>query len=147
MNRQGERLDKMLAALKAEGYRLTPQRLAVLRIVAASREHPTVERVYDLVRAELPTTSLATVYKTLTTLKQVGEVTELNYSGQGSHYDGNTEPHPHAVCTACGGIADAPVSALSRLAAEVAASTGYLIGSQRLDFFGLCPLCQAPAED
>jgi len=65
-----QRLDQMLLKLKDHDFRITPQRLAVLKVLAASDGHPSVERIYDTVRAQFPTTSIATIYKTVALLKQ-----------------------------------------------------------------------------
>ena len=137
------RLDELITKLKEQGYRLTPQRMAVLRILAASEGHPSVEQIYERVKADFPMTSLATIYKTVTLLKEMGEVLELGFSDDGNHYDGNKPyPHPHLVCTKCKKITDLQVVNLSELPQKVAQSTGYRIVSQRLDFFGICPQCQ-----
>jgi len=137
------RLDELITKLKEQGYRLTPQRMAVLRVLATSEEHPSVEQIYERVKANFPMTSLATIYKTVTLLKEMGEVLELGFSDDGNHYDGNKPyPHPHLICTKCKNIVDPEVATLSELRQEVAQSTGYQIRSHRLDFFGICPQCQ-----
>jgi len=137
------RVDELTTKLKEWGHRLTPQRMAVLKILAASEEHPSVEQIYQRVKAEFPMTSLATVYKTVTLLKEMGEVLELGFSDDSNRYDGTRPyPHPHLICTKCRSIVDPEVTTLSELPQEVAQSTGYRIVSQRLDFFGICPQCQ-----
>ena len=65
-------------------------------MVATSAGHPSVEQVYESLKADFPTTSLATVYKTVTLLKEMGEILELAFGNDGSRYDGNKAyPHPH----------------------------------------------------
>ena len=137
------RLDELTTRLRERGHRLTPQRMAVLKILATNEGHPSVEQIYEHVKVDFPMTSLATVYKTLTLLKEMGEVLELGFSDGGNRYDGNKPyPHPHLICTECKNIVDPEVATLSELRQEVAQSTGYQIVSHRLDFFGLCPQCQ-----
>jgi Fur family peroxide stress response transcriptional regulator len=137
------RLDEMITRLKERGHRLTPQRMAVLKILAADEGHPSVEQIYERVEVDFPMTSLATVYKTVTLLKEMGEVLELGFSDGSNRYDGNKPyPHPHLICTQCKNIVDPQVVTLSELPQKVAQSTGYRIVSQRLDFFGICPQCQ-----
>ncbi len=136
-----KRLDDVLAKLKSAGYRITPQRLAIVKILIDSREHPSVEQIYRQVRKDFPTTSLATVYNTLERLKEMGEVLELPFSG-GSRYDGrNPHPHPHLVCTVCGAVEDLDID-LGPAAEEVAAKRGYADVRHRLEFYGICPRCQ-----
>ncbi|MBI5524219.1 MAG: transcriptional repressor [Desulfarculus sp.] len=134
----------MTAALRESGHRLTPQRLAVLEVLADSRQHPSVEAIFGQVRQKFPTTSLATIYKTVTLLKELGQVLELGFAGWGSRYDGHKPyPHPHVICTRCGAIADPQFSGMDRMAQEMEAKSGFRLASHRLDFFGLCPACQA----
>ena len=137
------RLDELITRLKERGHRLTPQRMAVLKILAASEEHPSVEQIYERVKAEFPMTSLATIYKTVTLLKEMGEVLELGFSDDSNRYDGiRPYPHPHLICIKCKKIVDPKVATWSELPQEVARSTSYQIVSHRLDFFGICPQCQ-----
>jgi Fur family peroxide stress response transcriptional regulator len=137
------RIDAMLAKLKSSDFRITPQRYAVLRILAASEEHPSVAEIYEAVRVEFPTTSLATVYKTVSLLKEIGEVLELGFHDGNNRYDGTRPfPHPHVICTQCRKIMDPELVSLEDLSAEMSRKTGYSIISHRLDFFGLCPDCQ-----
>ncbi len=136
------RLDQMLAKLKARKFRLTPQRLAVLKVLAASTTHPSVDDIYAEVKQVFPTTSLATIYKTVSMLKELQEVLEIRFN-EGSRFDGNKPyPHPHILCLHCHAIVDPELSGVAALLAEAAARSGYQIVDHRLNFFGLCPRCQ-----
>ena len=143
MNGHQTRLEELTTRLKQGGHRLTPQRMAVLRILANSEEHPSVEQIYERVKANFPMTSLATIYKTVTTLKDMGEVLVLGFSDSSNRYDGrDPHPHPHLICVECRGIVDIDVAALRKLPQEVAQSTDFRIMNHRFDFFGVCPQCQ-----
>ncbi len=133
----------MLAKLRERDFRITPQRLAILRILAASQRHPSVDEIYKEVRAEFPTTSLATVYKTIALLKELNEVLELGFPDGSNRYDGsNPSPHPHAICVKCKKVMDPELVNIDALSEEMSRKTGYKIYHHRLDFFGLCPECQ-----
>lgn len=137
------RFDTMVARIKTGGHRLTPQRLAVLRILAESQDHPSVEQIHRAVRVDFPTTSLATVYKTVALLKELGEAMELAFSDSGNRYDGfRPSPHPHLICTRCRRIVDPDLDAFADLTDELARETGFRIQTHRVDFFGICPDCQ-----
>ena len=137
------RLDQMLTKLREHKFRITPQRLAILKILSVSDGHPSVEQIFEQVKADFPTTSLATLYKTVTLLKQLNEVLELGFSGSGNRYDGNRPyPHPHVICTVCGNIVDPEPDAAQNITKDIAKETGYFITNHRLDFFGICPECQ-----
>ncbi len=134
----------MIKELREKGYRLTPQRQAMLKIIAKSEGHPSVEQIYEQMKADFPTTSLATIYKTLTLLKYMREVLELNFVNVGNRYDGNKPyPHPHVICTECGQILDREFefAAVDEITQEMAEQTGYQITTHQLNFFGLCPKC------
>ncbi len=137
------RLDEIARRLKERGYRLTPQRMAIIRILLSDEHHPSAEQIYERVRAEFPMTSLATVYKTITLLKDMGEVLEVSIGPDGCHYDGlQNQPHPHVICIRCHEIMDSQPISLDHLAQQVAQATGYQIVHHRLAFFGICPNCQ-----
>lgn len=132
-----------MTTLRAQGHRLTPQRLAVLRVLVGSADHPSVEQIYQQVRRQHPMISRATIYKTVETLKEMAQVLELEFSGASNRYDGRRiDPHPHLVCRGCGSIRDLELPALAREAAAVAEKTGYELLGHRLDFYGLCPPCR-----
>jgi len=138
-----KRVQQMLEKLRGKDLRITPQRYAVLCILAASKEHPGVDQIYREVKARFPTTSLATVYKTVSLLKELGEVLELGFHDGNNRYDGNRpRPHPHVICTRCKKIMDPELATLDELSREMGRKTGYRIQYHRLDFFGLCPACQ-----
>jgi Fur family peroxide stress response transcriptional regulator len=142
-----ERLEKMIRVLRDKGHRLTPQLLAMLKVIAKSEGHPGVEQIYERIKADFPTTSLATVYKTLSLLKEMGEVLELSVAHVGSRYDGNKPyPHPHVICTGCGQILDPQFGATAEIMQEMARQTGYQITHHQLNFFGLCPKCQKEGQ-
>ena len=137
----------MIRMLRKKGGRLTPQRLAMLRIIAKSEGHPSAEQIYEQIKADFPTTSPATIYKTLSLLKDMGEVLELTFASVGSRYDGNKPyPHPHVICTKCSQILDPEFPAMDELAKEMAHQTGYEITHHQLNFFGLCPRCQKEGQ-
>ena len=137
------RLEFMLQKLRKHKFRITPQRIAVLKILASSNGHPSVEEVYQRVRKNFPTTSLATVYKTVALLKEFNEVLELGFPEGSNRYDGNKPfPHPHLICTNCRKIIDPNIASLEGVTQELTSETGFRITSHRLDFFGVCPDCQ-----
>jgi Fur family peroxide stress response transcriptional regulator len=143
MSESNSRLQDLVGSLRSQGHRLTPQRMAVLRILAESSAHPSAQDIYRQVQVDFPMTSLATVYKTITLLKEMGQVLELGFGDGSSRYDGRTHlPHPHLVCVHCKTIVDWKSDALSDLAWQIAQESGYKIVGHRLDLLGLCPDCQ-----
>lgn len=143
MTNQPSRLDDILSKLRQRDFRITPQRIAILKAFLQSQNHPSIEQVYTEVKLNFPTTSLATVYKTVNLLKEVGEILEISFAEGGNRYDGNKPyPHPHLICTRCKKIIDPEVTLLEQMTAEVADTTGFRIESHQVEFFGVCPSCQ-----
>lgn len=143
MKKPPARLDHILAKLRERNCRITPQRVAILGIFLDRDDHPSVEQVYEQVRIHFPTTSLATVYKTVHLLKELGEILEIGSADGRNRYDGNKPyPHPHLTCIHCKTIIDPELSLLPRLTAEIESTSGFQITSHQLDFFGICPSCR-----
>ena len=143
MGKIQDRTEMILDKLKEKGHRITPQRLVILRTLVESQNHPSVEDIFAKVRVHFPTTSLATVYKTISVIKELGEVLELEFSSGHNRYDGHKPyPHPHLLCVKCKKIVDPELSSLAHLTQELVSDTGYRILSHRLDFYGICPECQ-----
>jgi len=143
MQNPQERLESIISNLRLRECRITPQRVAILKVFLSSDEHPSVERVYEQVRVDFPTTSLATVYKTVALLKQMGEILEIGFADGRNRYDGlKPYPHPHLICTRCKRIMDPEVTLLEQLKSEVERTSGYRVVSHQLEFFGICPACQ-----
>ncbi|MEJ5330971.1 MAG: Fur family transcriptional regulator [Desulfobaccales bacterium] len=143
------RLKHLVAVLKGRRCRLTPQRLAILAQVARSEGHPSIEEIYERLKGAFPTMSIATVYKTVTLLKELGEVLELSFPEEGvKRYDGATPyPHPHIICVRCRKILDPEIGNLTPLVETAGRLTGFRILSHRLDLYGLCPDCQAREQE
>jgi len=138
------RVQHVLARMREHGGRMTPQRAAVVRVLVESTAHPSAEQVYEELLPQYPMLSLATVYKTVALLKEMGELIELMVDGVQVHFDGRQPyAHPHLVCKRCGSIIDVPIDQPHALAEQVAQTTGYAEVSASLDFWGVCPRCQS----
>jgi Fur family peroxide stress response transcriptional regulator len=139
------RQEEMIAGLRGSGYRQTPQRLAIVRILSADPTHPTVEQVFHQVQKDFPTTSLATVYKTIDTLKELGEVQELEFTDGGRRYDAmNVTPHAHLICRDCDAIEDYDIQ-VERLRKRAEEASTYELTDTRVDFYGRCKKCRGKA--
>jgi Fur family peroxide stress response transcriptional regulator len=137
----------MLRKLKAHGYKLTPQRLAIAKVLSVSKGHPNVETIFERLQDSFPTMSLATVYRSVMLFKSFGEVLELGFPDGSNRYDGNNpNPHPHVICIKCKKIVDPELESLDEMKKEVALETNFKILNHRLDFFGICSNCMAEKD-
>ena len=137
-----QRFETIIQKLRDNGHKITPQRLAIVQIIAESEGHPSVENIYDQIKKDFPTMSLATVYRNIVIIKSLGEVLELGFPDGSNRYDGNKPyPHPHVICIKCKKIVDPDLDSLDEIKKEVALETNFKILNHRLDFFGLCSDC------
>lgn len=144
INDPQQRFEIIVQKLKEGNFKLTPQRLAVARILARSEGHPSVDAIHDQLQEDFPTMSLATVYRNVMLIKSLGEVLEIGFPEGGNRYDGNKPyPHPHIICVRCKKIVDPELSSLKDVTREVMATSGFKILTHRMDFFGICSACQS----
>ncbi|MEI7844550.1 MAG: Fur family transcriptional regulator [Chloroflexota bacterium] len=136
-------LTNLTTTLKQAGMRLTPQRLAVCKLLAESDQHPTATMIYSELRPQFISLSLATVYNTLDTLVSLGAVNILGHAGDDhAHYDADTDPHINLACVKCHRIIDIPSEHIHLLDSEISRASGYKLLGARVLYYGLCPECQ-----
>jgi len=139
-----KRFDVIIRKLRDDGHKITPQRLAIAKILAKSEGHPSVENIHGQIKKDFPTMSLATVYRNILLIKSLGEVLEIGFPDGSNRYDGNRPyPHPHVICIRCKKIIDPDLDSLDKMKKEVAEETNFKILNHRLDFFGICSDCLA----
>jgi Fe2+ or Zn2+ uptake regulation protein len=146
-----EGVEGMLASLRASGLKLTPQRLAIVRELAADPTHPTAQELFERLRPAQPTMSFATVYNTLDALASAGLCAALSLSPGPCRFDPNMRPHHHAVCDGCGEVRDVPSAegeaAESSAGEGLAAAPGFEVRSVERIYRGLCAACARGRED
>lgn len=122
--------------------RKTVQRHSIINYLKDNTSHPTANDIYQAVSKETPLVSLATVYNTLSLMKQEGLVRELEITNQDcKRYDANVLPHAHLICQECGKIIDANLSSQSGIAEERQQSFYCQAGDVYI--YGLCSSCQS----
>ena len=140
------RFNELIAALKDRAFRLTPQRVELVRLIASSEGHPSAAQLYARIKRQYPTMSLATVYKTLNLLKELGQVLEIDLRDD-SHYDGNRpQPHPHLICIKCNKIVDGEADFDPSVIRKLERVSGYKILRSQVSFYGLCPDCKQSSQ-
>jgi Fur family peroxide stress response transcriptional regulator len=137
----------MIQKLRDNGHKMTPQRLAIVKILARSEGHPSVEDIHARIKKDFPTMSLATVYRNIVLIKSLDELLELGFPDGSNRYDGNKPyPHPHIICVKCKKILDLDLDSLDEMQHEIAEETDFKILNHRLDFFGICGNCSAEKD-
>ncbi|AEA12035.1 ferric uptake regulator, Fur family [Thermoproteus uzoniensis 768-20] len=96
-----------LNILKEKGYRLTPQRIEVVKLVLEKlekKEHPTFNDILNEVKSKMPSISASTVYNILKLLEDNGVIVSFEHNGR-TYYD-KVEPHINVVCADTGKVLD-----------------------------------------
>jgi len=136
------RFHQLIAALKERDFRLTPQRVELVRLIAASDGHPNANQFFEAIKSKFPTMSHATVYKTLALLKEIDQVFEIDLHGD-SHYDGNRpDPHPHLICMKCNKIVDGEDALNQETLRKLERDSGFTILRPQVSLYGICPDCK-----
>jgi Fur family ferric uptake transcriptional regulator len=135
---------KLTSVLRQRGYRLTPQRRAVLKVIALSSDHLTPAAMHERVRREHPGIGLVTIYRTLAVLAELRLICEVHAGGSCRSYlmRKPVGHHHHLICSRCGRVVDFSDCDLSGLERRLAQENGFKIEGHLLEFLGLCPACQ-----
>lgn len=123
--------------------RMTRQRSVILDTLTRMRSHPTADELYAVVRRQLPSVSLGTIYRNLDVLARSGRVRKLESGGSQARFDAELEPHHHVRCGACGRLDDVAITRPSRVVRPERSMRGFSITGYRIEFEGLCPDCRA----
>jgi Fe2+ or Zn2+ uptake regulation protein len=128
--------------LRARGFRMTSQRLAILHVLQHEGTHLSPAEIYKQARRQLPGLTEPTVYRTLEFLAENGLV-RSSYSGSGHlTYQIAGEDHHHVLCRVCGSGMEIQHTLLEDLYRKLESTSGYLRIDSHVTFFGVCPQCQ-----
>lgn len=126
--------------------RMTHQREIILQELQTSREHLTADELYDRVKKRLPRISLATVYRNLEILTQVGLIAKREVSGRQKRFDSDVTEHDHIFCVQCHRLDNLELNRDEVGGLPMALVEGYTVIGYRLEFSGICKDCQQKNE-
>ena len=136
------------ATLRQQGYRLTPQRLMVLEVVKSSGRHLTAEDVHAAIVPQHPYVNIATVYRTLQWLQEIGLVAPIATGNGPLHYEYvHGETHHHLICQGCGYEQEIGDDILDALKAQLLERYAFTAQFSHLALPGRCAACQQTAAD
>jgi Fur family peroxide stress response transcriptional regulator len=136
-----ESKEKIIESFRRNGFRATPQRIAIALFVFNSKDHPTAEQVFKFVKRAYPSISLSTVYNTLNAMRDVSMVQELAF-GNTHRYDPNTSIHVNLVCQNCGDIIDIESKIIEEEVEKISKRNRVSITGHRFDIYGICRKCE-----
>jgi Fe2+ or Zn2+ uptake regulation protein len=138
--------ERTAAALRAAGYRVTPQRLVIQRTLAELDRHVGAEELLDAVAERLPNVSLPTVYATLEALEDAGLVRRVAAGRSRALYDSGPADHHHLVCRRCGAVEDLAMEVPLERALALAAERGFAVEGAEVVVRGLCGRCRTEGQ-
>ena len=130
-----------IASLREQGFRLTPQRLAILEVLKNAQGHLTPTEIYQQVSPTMPGMTETTVYRTLDFLARQNLVLVAHLGKGQLVYEYAENDHHHLICSQCGNMVEIEHEQLKDLYQQLSKDTGFQIHSIHTTFFGLCPGC------
>ena len=137
-----QQIEQIIASLRDEGFRITPQRMAIVDYLLKTEDHPSADLIHKVVRKRYPMVSLSTVYKTLDLLKEKKLVNEIEVEGE-ARFDAHTDEHINLVCLKCGKIDDVDEGTLKDIQIKAAKKSKYLILKSNFELHGYCSSCKS----
>ena len=137
-----QQVEQIVTFLRDEGFRITPQRIAIVDYLLRTEDHPNAELIHKVVRKRYPMVSLSTVYKTLDLLKEKKLVNEIEIEGE-ARFDAHTDDHVNLVCIKCGRIDDLDEEYLKEIQIKAARKSKYLILKSNFELHGYCSQCKS----
>jgi Fe2+ or Zn2+ uptake regulation protein len=131
-----------IETLRIAGHRLTQQRRLVLEIIQHSQGHLEADEIYRRLKDQHAHISLATVYRTLALLKEVGLVQEHSLGQSHGHFEAApASPHYHFTCRGCGKVIEFAAPQVMALARHFQKREGVRVTDVHLFFDGFCADC------
>jgi Fe2+ or Zn2+ uptake regulation protein len=120
---------------------MTPQRLAIYKVLIESTEHPSAENIFNRVRATFPDIAIDTVYRTLSTFSEIEVIHVVEGYGEAKRYDPDTEPHHHFRCKRCNKIVDLYGDIFGKLKIPNKIKQKYNVSNVKVVLEGACDEC------
>ena len=136
-----EKMNAFQAKCREAGLKVTPQRMAVYKVLIESKQHPSAEMVCRKVRKVIPNISLDTVNRNLLTLARIGAASIVEGSGDVKRFDGCLETHQHFKCIKCRRIFDFHYKPFDNIAVPKNISRKFTVLRKTVYFEGICDLC------
>jgi len=138
-------IDDLKSIIKKKGMKYTEQRAVILKILVNLDEHLNAEDIHAIIQKEHSehNIGIATIYRTLNFLEEVGLISSISFGTEGKKYEGNTkEHHDHLICTSCNTIIEFLDEQIESKQDEIAMNNNFKIQSHSMQIYGLCEKCQ-----
>lgn len=145
-------LKNLRGKLSERGYKMTPQRKEILQIFVEHPEHLSAEDVYSFLREKESEIGLATVYRALDLLSELGILVQVDFGDGCARYelntaDPNVHHHHHLICVKCKKVIEFEEDLLDELEATISTKSGFKILNHEVKFLGYCKDCQSDGKE
>lgn len=127
-----------ISLLKENDLKATIQRTSILKTIDHAG-HINIDDIYDNVKEQYPTLSLATIYKNIIVMQENNVIIEVPLNGEKSKYELKKEEHMHLICEVCGKIKDTQITPATK---EALVIENFQLKASQINLFGLCQKCQ-----
>lgn len=136
-------------ALASRALRYTRERAEILREVLGTHEHFDANALYDLLARRKAHVSRATVYRTLTLLRECRILREVFHTPEGARYEhvyGHTH-HEHMICMVCQKVFEFSSPELERIQEKACRENSFEPVRHHLEILGYCRDCRSRRTD
>ena len=126
--------------------RNTIQRTLVFEAVNKLQCHATADEIYEVIAAEHPNVSKATVYRNLNLLSETGYIRKIEIPGSADRFDHRCHDHCHVKCEKCGRVFDVDMEYVTGFEKRIKDDKGFLFTGYDILFRGVCPDCQESSK-
>ena len=134
--------EQTIQKLRSRGFKLTPQRLAVIKYLLGNTSHPSALTIHGDLKKKYPSLSFSTVYNTLNVLEEIGEVQSVYVFSDHLNYDPDVAPHMHFFCHDCKKIHDILLDDVEGVELPAGEMGGHLVRSAQVILKGTCKDCR-----
>ena len=127
-----------ITLLKENDLKATIQRTSILKSIEQAG-HINIDDIYEVLKEQYPTLSLATIYKNIILMQQNSVIIEVPINGEKSKYELKKDDHIHLICQECGEIQDRDISSKTKETLEI---SDFKLNSSQINLYGVCKVCQ-----
>ncbi len=127
---------------RKKGVKVTPQRIALFKILSDKSLHPTIAEIYERTRADFPSMSLNTVYKTVRLFTELGFLSQFKSKDSTIRFEAKIKPHHHIICLKCRKISDVFDKSLDSIKLSSSKKDDFDIVKHDVIFYGYCNNCK-----
>ena len=140
---------RLAEELRKKGYRVTAQRTILLETIAHKGGHLNVQEIYQAARKRLPGLNLATVYRTLESLRDADLIDGYGSGSEPMQFAlrDQENPHGHLACRMCGTVSEFDLSIVESFVGDIRKTSGFQIEGSHLTLQGLCRQCGASRSE